>query len=79
MWEVSGGRGKQTAPDLQDNCQGANPEADRADRDLGLGSVQEEEPLSFGPRRPQGLALWPAELRGVLDDPKPHLLLKCGP
>lgn len=57
VWEMSGGKGKQTAPDLQDNRQGGNPEADGADRELGPGSVQEDGPLSFGPRRPQGPAL----------------------
>lgn len=45
--------------DLQDTRQGGKPEAGRADRELGLGSVQEEGSLGFGCRRPQGLALWP--------------------
>lgn len=52
-WERRADRTR-AACDLQDNCQGANPKAGRADLQLGLGSIQEEVSLSLGYRRPQG-------------------------
>ena len=54
VWEVSGGRGRQTAPDLQDTRQGGKPEADRADRELGPAPFRRRGLWVLGAGDPKG-------------------------
>lgn len=63
------------ALDLQDTRQGGKPEADRADRELGPAPFRRGV-FGFGAQETPRAG---SVLRGVLDNPKSHLLLKCGP
>lgn len=65
---------KADGPGLQDSYQGGNPEANRADRELGLGSVQGGGGAAelWAQETPGTGSVASRAEEGVLDDPKPH-------